>query len=182
MAIKDTLYGGGHASEQDIAALEQATGRVLPESFRRFVDGNDGAAPDGNIFEVAGNGDASVDHFLPVAEIPYWKNLAQDLPLRAFPIAADGCGNYVVIGEGEQGPIFFWDHETGSLTKLAETLEQFLTLLQPFDPESVTLEPGQVIRTWIDPAFKAELERSGQKDRVPETADGRKSWWKKLFG
>jgi hypothetical protein len=55
------------------------------------------------------------------------------------------------------------DQECGyQITKIADTFEQFIRKLQPddnFNDDEVTLDPEQVKSVWVDPEFKAKLER-----------------------
>jgi len=53
--------------------------------------------------------------------------------------------------------VFFGDHELpDKLTQLG-SFAAFLELLEPFDPDSIQLKPGQVGRVWIDPEFLKKL-------------------------
>jgi len=82
----------------------------------------------------------------------------EGFPKKAIPIAEDSCGNYVWLDQ-ETGAIFFWDHEIDGVgEKIAESFETFLTILQPFDPSSVRLRPGQVKSVWANPDFKPEFD------------------------
>jgi len=153
------INGGKPASERDILALESALGCCLSAAFRTFVEASDGAEPENNIFKVGSDNESGVRQFIPVAEIPHELTFLDDLSAHAYPIAWDDCGNYVVVDEDQQGAVFFWDHELPEpLTKLASDFGEFLNLLQPFDPASVQVKPGQVKSAWIDPEFLKLLE------------------------
>jgi hypothetical protein len=143
MSVK--LKGGKPASSEDFEALEAHLGESVLEPFRRFVLANDGAKPEGNIF--AANRNVGVTGFIPVREI--WDKrrfLVDRLPPRAFPVAWDDCGNFVVIDQDEGGAVYFWDHELHDpLTRLADDWDLFLAGLEPFDPDSVEVPPGSVL-------------------------------------
>lgn len=53
--------------------------------------------------------------------------------------------------------IYFWDHEVDRNEVIADTFEDFLERLDPFDLSQVQLEKGQVMRVWLDPNFKPEF-------------------------
>jgi len=157
--MKIAITGGKPASESDILALESALGCRLSAAFRTFVEANDGAEPENNVFKVGSHNESGVRQFIPVAAILDELTFLDDLSTHAYPIAWDESGNYVVIDEDQQGAVFFWDHELPEpLTKLASDFGEFLNLLQPFDPASVQLKLGQVESAWIDPEFLKLLE------------------------
>ena len=64
-------------------------------------------------------------------------------------LAEDGCGNYFTTMEG--GEVWFWDHETDELVRLAGSLSEFVSHCT--DPQPVELHPNQVKSVWIKPAF-----------------------------
>ena len=68
---------------------------------------------------------------------------------RFSVIVEDGVGNYVT--QLPDGSIWFWDHETDALERLADSLEQFVAGCS--DPEPVNLNPSQVKSAWVDPAL-----------------------------
>ena len=69
--------------------------------------------------------------------------------------AEDDCGNYFVQNMDFIG---FWDHETGEITKLSSSANEFVAaLIQPAENQ---LRNGQVVSAWIDPEFLAEQEKS----------------------
>src|SRR6266436_1099280 len=78
--------------------------------------------------------------------------------LRAYDVfAEDDCGNEYL--RGHKGGIFFWDHETGDLLQIADSLTAFLAGLVP--QPKVELQPGQVKKAWINPAFLEKQKRLG---------------------
>jgi hypothetical protein len=78
--------------------------------------------------------------------------------LRAYDVfGEDDCGNEYL--RAYNGKVYFWDHETGDIRQIAESLPAFLTALGP-QPE-IKRRPGQVKKVWIDPAFLEEQKRLG---------------------
>jgi hypothetical protein len=150
--VKIELAKGQRAPQEAILALEARLGARLSESFRSFVDVHDGAEPSNNVFRLRDNDSAGVNEFIPVIDV--WKQRAyiENIPTKAYPIRSASGGNYVLIDEGQNGAVFFGDHEPpDKLTKLAGSFAAFLELLESFDPDSIQLKPGQVERVWIDP-------------------------------
>ena len=147
------LKDGKQASEPDVVALEAVIEQPLDFQFRRFVETNDGAYPEDNSFPV---GDIAhmggVDRFIPIESIIRQREYIEDIGPHAYPVALSACGNYVILDQGKEGAIFFWDHEVeGGLTKIADRFDGFLNLLEPFDVASIKLAPGQVKSAWINP-------------------------------
>jgi hypothetical protein len=160
MSVK--LKGGEPASSEDIDALEAHLGRPIPAPFRRFVLKNDGAKPEENVFTA--NRNVGVNRFIPVREIWGERRFLEDRLLpHAFPVAWDDCGNFVVIDQGENGAVYFWDHELHDpLTRLTDNWDLFLEGLEPFDPDSVEVPPGTV-GIVIDPETYQRLKELDRK-------------------
>ncbi len=145
------------ASNTVISTAERQLSCRIPQSYRRFVSRHDGARPNNNILAVPGD-EISVRKFVPVVEAAALRDGIEGFPPHAIAIAEDDCGNYVWL-EPRTGAVFFWDHEQDEHGVLiADNFDDFLALLQPFDPSSIKLGPGQVISAWIDPDFKPEFD------------------------
>ena len=153
--MKIRLTDGKCASKRAVQKLEAALGCPISESFRRFVSKNDGSEPEKNIFEIGKDNDGGVNQFIPISEIWEERQYIDNIPRQAYPIAWASCGNYVLLDEGKGGRIYFWDHELPdeNIIKLADNFDEFLSMLEPFDINSIELKPGQVKRVWIDPKF-----------------------------
>lgn len=153
------MHGGEAVSQRAVEALEVVVGQPLDAAFLRFVMHHNGATPDSNSFPV--NGEAhmgGVDEFIPVEDIVAERSRINDLATGAYPVAFSSGGNYVLLDQGSEGAIFFWDHEVESgIYKIADTFEAFLDMLEPFDESTVKLEPGQVRSAWISPDFLKKL-------------------------
>jgi hypothetical protein len=147
-------------SDEQIRAAERALGCTLPASVRAFVRDHDGARLADNAFDLPDNR-GGVRSFISLTEASVLRQQIEGFPKRGLPIAEDGCGNYVWL-EPETGEILFWDHEIEDDSILiANDFGAFLAALQPFDPMSVVLKPGQVQSAWIDSDFLAEQKKLG---------------------
>ena len=153
------LDNGSRAAQEDIDALTKMIGETLPADFLDFVAGNDGARPELNIFTISDDNHGTVTRFIPVREIPNEMSFMENLPDKAFPLAWDTSGNYVVLDQGAGGAVFFWDHELPRESfKLANSFGEFLEALEPFS-EPVDSD-AEVISVWVDPEF---LKKYGKK-------------------
>jgi SMI1 / KNR4 family (SUKH-1) len=163
MSMKIKLGDGHVAARDDIVTLQELIGEPVNPEYVRFISGNDGAKPETNLFKVGETNDAGVDRFIPISEIPKEMTNIENLPSKAFPIAWASCGNYVFLDQGAGGSVFFWDHELADdpAVKLADSFDAFLESLEPFDINSIELEPGQVEEVWIDPDFLKSLKGNG---------------------
>jgi hypothetical protein len=157
--MKVKLHGGEPASEQDILTLEKGLDCKVSDSYRKFLLEHNGAKPGRNIFKISANHEAGVNSFIAAKEIMKERRYIENIPPKAFPVAWAEGGNYVFVDESNNGAVYFWDHETAETTKLAFTFGDFLNLLQPFDPKTVELKPGQVKRVWIDPEFLKRINK-----------------------
>lgn len=157
--MKVKLRGGETAPEQEILALEDALGCPISSSFRAFIRTYDGASPDTNIFRISESNSGGVSEFIPVREILKNRMYIEDIPRQAYPVAHAECGNFVLIDEGRNGAVFFWDHELpDEPTDLAANFGAFLDLLEPVDMTTIELKPGKVKKVWVDPEFLRRLK------------------------
>ena len=156
--MKIKLKNGSSCSEEQILALEAALGCHLSDSFRGFLRTYDGAEPESNIFGVSDRDQSGVRKFIAVSEIMEERAYVWNVSPKAYPIAFDDCGNYVLIDEDKGGAVLFWDHELQESLESAADFGEFLNLLDPFDGTSIKLKPGQVKRVWIDPEFLKRLK------------------------
>lgn len=150
----------GHADERDIARLEEAIGQPISNSFRKFVASFDGSEPDSNVFKVSDKIDSGVNEFIPVSRIVDERSNIENIDSHAYPFAWAEGGNYLILDEGRQGAVFFWDHERPEQEhRIADSFDSFLKMLRPFDPDSVQLAPNQVVSAWINPEFLKKFGR-----------------------
>jgi len=75
-------------------------------------------------------------------------------------LAEDPCGNFFT--KTIDGAIWFWDHETDQLIRLADSLPDFLAGC--VEPEPINLDPSRVKSVWIDPEFARSIGKKVPKD------------------
>ncbi len=85
--MKIAFYHGKPATKESILALEQAIGHDISATFLRFVEENDGAKPESNVFKVGEDNGCGVNEFIPVSQIPEERKSIEDLPRHAYPVA-----------------------------------------------------------------------------------------------
>ncbi|NQT13416.1 MAG: SMI1/KNR4 family protein [Planctomycetes bacterium] len=151
MSLK-MLKTGENADAGSIAKLERRIGSSLPADFRSFLEENDGARPEPNVFEgEKEDPGVGVNKFLSINEILRCKKQYLDrFPEELWPIADAEGGNYVCLAFGEKAGVCFWDHELEAdvgepptrenVTLLTESFADFLQQLRPF---AISPEPGQ---------------------------------------
>lgn len=148
-------FDGGNAAPPDVVQrIESVLRAELSDSYRTFLQLYDGAKPESNYFDIGSKNGSGVRRFIPAAEILQQRGFIDHIPQKAYPIAEDDCGNFILIDEAKNGAVLFWDHETGGLTELAVDFAAFLECLQPFNAESISLKPDQLKRVWVDPEFR----------------------------
>ncbi len=133
--MKITLTEGKPAPLEAVQKLEKVLGCPISGEFRRFISNNDGARPQPNSFPIGDDNSSGVRKFIPVSNILEEREYIDNIPVRAYPIAEDSFGNYVLLDEGTGGKIYFWDHEfeDENITHLADSFDEFLSILQPDD-------------------------------------------------
>ncbi|HTV41604.1 MAG TPA: SMI1/KNR4 family protein [Candidatus Sulfotelmatobacter sp.] len=158
--MKIKLKGGKSAPQKALQELETALGCRISISFRRFVSKNDGAEPEPNIFNIGKDNNAGVNQFIPISEIWEERQDIDNIPRQAYPIARASCGNYVLLDESKGGQVYFWDHElpVDNIIKLANNFDEFLSMLEPLDINSIKLKPGQVKKVWFAPDFLKRIK------------------------
>lgn len=155
---------GSPASLEAIFDLENKSGLVLSESFKNFALKHDGARPEVNTFRINEKNECGVNRFIPISQILSESKYIENLPDGVYPVAWAEGGNYVLLNQVADGQVLFWDHEIPEdMVKIAESFDLFIASLQPFDPQSIELKPGQAKSAWIDPEFLKRLN-SGKLD------------------
>jgi hypothetical protein len=152
--MKIQFEGGEPASADVVLRIERVLGTGLSSSYRSFLLLHDGAKPESNRFDIGPKNGSGVRRFIPAAEILRQRAYIDHIPEKAYPIAEDACGNFILIDEARGGAVLFWDHETDDLTEVAVDFAAFLECLQPFNAQSISLKPDQVKGVWIDPEFR----------------------------
>lgn len=103
----------------------------ISDEFKQFITECNGGVPNKNIFDVpqvgkvlanllSFNKDDDENVYLVLG------NFIKNEKLYALPFATDGFGNYICL-KGQE--IAFWNHETDSMDKIADSLEAFLNML-----------------------------------------------------
>jgi len=158
--MKIKLTKGVSAMPVDVEKLQREVGCELPPSLVDFLHHHDGARPEANSFKIGDTNGSGVNEFIPIHDILTERRNLETLPTTAFPIAWAEGGNYVFIDMAAEGAVFFWDHEQPEPpTLLATEFASFLDMLEPFDPSSIKLRPGQVKSAWLDPDFLKSLDQ-----------------------
>jgi hypothetical protein len=155
--MKITLAKGKQAPPEAVQKLEQVLGCPISSDFRRFISENDGARPQDNSFPIGKNNSSGVRRFIPVSKILKERQYIDNIPDRAYPIAEDSFGNYVLLDEGTGGKVYFWDHEfeDDNITHLADSFDQFLSMLEPPDEDAINekIKSMKVLSVWTHPDF-----------------------------
>lgn len=146
-----------------IKEVERVLGLSFPDSYIRTLALCNGARPEANVFEQDSKM-YGVTKFFEVSEIPHQKELLDRFnPSDRLPIAYSEGGNYICLGTSgdEVGLVFFVDHEIPggkAYTKIADSIEDFLERLRPFDISEVAPAGGIKGVSWIDPEFLKSLK------------------------
>jgi hypothetical protein len=145
------------ASAALVAELEKRFGVALPTGYLAFLKDYDGARPENNMFELGTHNSVGVDQFIPAEESIHVREVVDGFPSNVLPVARATSGNIVYLVPAS-GAIYFWDHENdaGDI-KLADSFDDFLSMLQRFDVQQVKLKPEQVSKVWVNPNFKPKF-------------------------
>ncbi|MDQ1143852.1 hypothetical protein QE429_000679 [Bacillus sp. SORGH_AS 510] len=158
-----------------LADYQDMIGYKLPQKYIDFLREYNGGDPDENIIELL-NGEISsvaiTDFFgIDVMKIndlvANFKVYKDRIPKGYIPIARTEGGNIVCLA-GDNGHLFFWDHENEfqnddienkKLLPLANNFENLLQMMKSVTDED--LEDYEVEEVWVDPEFLAELKKNG---------------------
>jgi len=155
--MKIKMRNGRSATPGEIARFEGQIGHSLPLSFLEFVRKHDGAEPETNLFKIGEAIESGVNGFIPIGEILVERANIEGIPSTLIPVAWAEGGNYVLL-DLTSGVLLFWDHEQPNFKiRLVSDFASFIGMLEPFDPASIKLRPGQVESVWIDPDFLKSL-------------------------
>jgi len=154
----------GPLTEERLSRLEARLKVRLPDDYRLFLLAHNGGRPTLSrfTFEVEGEKQESILEWLfAVHDQLYkgpedWDPTSGDLPLHfgkplesawealrsekpeavVLPIGRDPCGNLICLGYASKGAgqIWFYDHETESFTRLADSFSDFLGTLTKLPP------------------------------------------------
>jgi len=126
-------------SEDAVHIAEQELNRKLPKSFVEWIIENNGrSVNDIIIFPVFDSRDPKTTWDSIVRNYnhswPEWQDTFADTDLdfsNLLPFGEFGTGDYYCFDYGQQGKtgepaIVLWSHETGEITKIAESFDDFL--------------------------------------------------------
>ncbi len=159
-----------------LSQFEAAIATRFPQDYRSFLLDSNGGTPESNVVTIGDTESFDVRTFFGVDDTAdglarALETYRERVPENAVPIADDNCGNLFVlaINGRDSGNVYFWDHEfeadegepprNDNLTLVARSFSELLDQLEPSPADDVTLKPGQVKSVWVDPEFKAKLER-----------------------
>ena len=161
-------------SEDEVAAFESRLGAALPSEYREFLlECNGGRPVDDLCVETPAAealGGIVVDHFYSLGkgeDDVYdldWNRRMEGPPSAFLPIADDPAGNLLALAlvGADAGSVYFWDHETDELTRVATS---FSALLDELTACADELPPHQVLSVQVDPDFWRELQERGEAPR-----------------
>jgi hypothetical protein len=126
----------GTLKTTSILAFERLIGNVLPLSYLDFLKVNNGGSVDKGYFKLSIKDEdvSRIDQFYGLHEGPEhtrldecYKVFKDRIPKCYVPIASDPFGNQIclLLTGPRSESIWFWDHETSELTKLADNITQF---------------------------------------------------------
>lgn len=132
---------------------------ALPADYLNFLTSGRAGKPEPNIFKVSDSIDSAINAFITADRLIYERDLFRhEIGDDILPVAYAEGGNYlcIAISGPTVGSIYFFDHEchgSEALTAIAPGFNAFLEKIEPFNPKSVRLKPGQVKKVWINPVF-----------------------------
>lgn len=126
----------GRATEPEIAQCERAIGRAIPAPYRDFLKRTNGGVPIPRGFkwkdERGNETEAQVLEFLGVHDgeesiAERFATFGDRIPPNLVPIASEMGGNLVLMGN--DGRIFYWDHNWAEVHPLARSFDEFVGML-----------------------------------------------------
>ena len=143
----------GQVDETAISAFEQEINFSLPTDYRTFLQANNGASVDGQVFFVSDlDQDVLMDVFFGITNaeersltLGYWLNeFGDELQEKTLIIGSDpGGGMITYVTAGEDKGIYYWDHshffpqsseEEGNTYFLADSFDDFMATLHKYEP------------------------------------------------
>ena len=155
--------------EPGLLHAEASLGVSIPEGYRTFLQVTDGGRPIEGTFSP----NVGVTEFLGAREIVTVRSrLRGRLPDIFLPIALAAGGNYICISVagGQEGAIYFWDHQLegdGATERLAASFDDFVSQLRELPAKD--LPPHRVLSVEIDPEFLKIVREQEQLDEKRAT-------------
>lgn len=181
---------GRKTSRIEIAELEKALELSFPQEYIDFLENYNGGKPESNIIELDGSKvkpfsitSFSITSFYGFGLEPY-EDINNNLnifkgriPDKCIPLAGVEGGNILVMSlETERyGYIYLWDHEEEygyefggykieSLSQVASSLSQLLSIMKPYDAKNVDMSGYKVESVWVNPEFLKKFQK-GSDDK-----------------
>jgi len=164
-----------------LSALENKIPGQLPSPYRAFLLQNNGGRPEENSFSMLQQGLGGVVTFFGIlgkgkeGDLNTKRlSMADRVPIRYLPIADAEGGNLLVLSLAppDLGAVYFWDHELeaeegepatkDNLYPIAQSFDEFLQKLRPFDPDSVQVDERDVKDVWVSPELLKQLEEESE--------------------
>jgi cell wall assembly regulator SMI1 len=156
---------GPPADDRALRNLEERLATPIPKSVVESLRRHDGGRLEPNEVDSTRAGAEAgigVDAFLSVKDIiATVSQLGPRLASGMIPIADAAGGNLICVDQAD-GSIWFWDHELedgGPLSRVAESLTEFVSFLQPFDPSEIDLTEEEKASAWVDPEFLEQYRK-----------------------
>ena len=143
----------GQVDEKVISAFEREINFSLPTDYRAFLQANNGASVDGQVFFVSDlDQGVLMDVFFGITNaeersltLGYWLNeFGDELQEKTLIIGSDpGGGMITYVTAGEDKGIYYWDHshffpqsseEEGNTYFLADSFDDFMAALRKYEP------------------------------------------------
>lgn len=160
--------------------FEKEIGLHFTVEYTNFIEKYNGGIPESNIVRLRQNSDdssISITSFLGVGLESYdniieqYNLLKGRIPKGCVPIANTEGGNVICINLNSQmyGYIFLWNHEEevlydyneiklSNLYLIANSFEEFLNTILPYNSEDDDLGDYEVQEVWVDSEFLKELD------------------------
>jgi SMI1-KNR4 cell-wall len=161
MAI--TVKATKPVGEPELLRAEASLAVSIHEGYRAFLQATDGGRPNEGTFSP----NIGVTEFLGAREIVSVRSrLRGRLPETLLPIAGAEGGNYICISvaEGQEGAIYFWDHQfegDRATERLAVSFDDFVSQLR--EQPLKDLSPHRVLSVEIDPEFLKMVREQEQQ-------------------
>jgi cell wall assembly regulator SMI1 len=160
-------------SESELSGVEASMGVSIPAGYRKFLRVTDGGKPVEYMVIAPRLG---VTKFLGAREIAEDRaRLRGRLPKTLLPIVDAAGGNRVCISvaHGDQGEIYYWNHQLEHLgaekatERIAASFDDFVSQLRVMSREERA--PARVISVQIDPEFRKLVREQEARDEKRPT-------------
>lgn len=162
----------GNATMSQIVKYENAIGTSLPQQYKTFIKKYNGGVTPSSYFNINGVS-SDLRGFYGIGKVKYSLNSKRPKMIdgsKYLPIAMDTFGNDILINL-DKGEIFFKDHETGNMKKLASSLKEFINKCKSDVPDNkaksieererdlISRGRGDTITDSLRDMWKTEIEK-----------------------